>query len=120
MARIAWLATAGAILVMAAGAAQAQDGRPLADCAGAVGAWLTTNPGGEPSRSLFSFTGDGLLLFDDSGQGVAENYAPFTGGHGAWRCVAADAGSLHLTATILDFTVRTAAFPAQQIGRLDL
>ena len=110
----------GALAAIAAGGAMAEDSRPLADCAGAVGSWISRNPGDQPSRSLFSFTADGVVLFADSGQGGAANFAPFTGGHGAWRCVAADAGSLHVTATILDFTIATTAFPDQSIGRLDI
>ena len=33
---------------------------------------------------------------------------------------AADAGSLHLSATILDFTLPTVDWPSQRIGRLDI
>jgi hypothetical protein len=109
------------LAVMAAGNAPAQEaGRPLAECAGAVGAWLTTNPGNEPSRSLVTLTGEGLVLFADSGQGGGAGFAPFTGGHGAWRCVAADGGSLRLSAGIYDFTLPTVDWPKQQIGRLDI
>jgi hypothetical protein len=111
---------AGAVAMAVASPALAQEGRPLADCAGAVGAWLTTNPGKEPSRSLLSLTADGLVLFADSGQGGGAGFAPFTGGHGAWRCVAADAGGLHLSASIYDFTLPTVDWPNQQIGRLDI
>lgn len=111
---------AGAVMAMAAGAAQAQDGQPLTACAGAIGAWLTDNPGQEPSRSLLTFTADGLLLFADSGQGGGVGFAPFTGGHGAWRCAASEAGSLRVTATILDFTLATVDWPNQRIGRLDI
>jgi hypothetical protein len=106
---------------MAMGAAQAQEeGQPLSACAEAVGAWLTTNPGKEPSRTLVSLTSDGLVLSADSGQGGAAVFAPFTGGHGAWRCVASDAGSLKLSVTILDFTIPTAEWPDQKIARLDI
>jgi hypothetical protein len=111
---------AGAVVLVAAGAAQAQDGRPLGDCAGAVGTWLTTNPGKEPSRSLFSLTADGLVLFADSGEGGGAGFAPFTGGHGAWRCAAADGGAVKLSATVLDFTLPTVDWPNQQMGRLDI
>jgi hypothetical protein len=111
---------AGAVAAMVAGPALAQDGQPLTACAGAVGAWLTTNPGKEPSRTLLSLTADGLVLSADSGQGGAANFAPFTGGHGAWRCVASDAGSLRLSATIVDFTVATADWPEQRVARLDI
>ena len=118
--RIAWLAAAGLVAAMATGAARAEDGRPLGDCAAAVGSWLTTNPGKEPSRSLLSLTADGLVLFADSGQGGGQGFAPFTGSHGAWRCVAADAGGLKLSLTMLDFTLPTVDWPNQQIGRLDI
>jgi hypothetical protein len=112
---------AGALAALAAGAAQAQEeGQPLTACAKAVGAYLTTNPGQEPSRSLITLTADGLVLFADSGQGGGVGFGPFTGGHGAWRCVAADADGLHLSATILDFTLPTVDWPNQQIGRLDI
>ena len=117
---VAGVLLAGATVLVAAGAAQAQDGRPLADCAGAVGTWLTTNPGKEPSRSLLSLTADGLVLFADSGEGGGAGFAPFTGSHGAWRCMAADAGALQLSATMLDFTLPTVDWPNQKIGRLDI
>lgn len=112
---------AGALALVVAGSAQAQEaGAPLADCAGAIGAYLTDNPGTEPSRSLITLSADGLVFFADSGEGGGPGFAPFTSGHGAWRCVAAEAGSLRLSATILDFTLPTADWPHQQIGRLDI
>ncbi len=112
---------AGALAVLGAGPALAQEeARPLADCAGVVGSWLTTNPGKEPSRSLITLTADGLVLFADSGEGGGAGFAPFTGSHGAWRCVAADGGGLQLSATMLDFTLPTVDWPNQQIGRLDV
>ncbi len=120
MRRIVWLAAAGVVAVTSAGVARAEDGRPLADCAGAVGSWLTTNPGKEPSRSLLTLTADGLVLFADSGQGGGQGFAPFTGSHGAWRCVSAGDGGLKLSATMLDFTLATVDWPNQQIGRLDI
>lgn len=111
---------AAALAALVGGSALAQEGRPLADCAGAVGAWLTINPGKEPSRSLMTLTGDGLVLFADSGQGGGQGFGPFTGGHGAWRCVSAAAGSLEISASIYDFTLPTVDWPNQQIGRLDI
>jgi len=121
MIRRAQVLAAAAIAAMVAGAARAEDaGQPLSACAGAVGAYLTTNPGKEPSRSLISLSADGLVLFDDSGQGGGMGFAPFTGGHGAWRCVTADDGGLKLSATILDFTLATVDWPNQRIGRLDI
>jgi hypothetical protein len=112
---------AGGLVVLVGRAALAQEeGRPLADCVGAVGAWLTTNPGKEPSRTLISLTTDGLVLSADSGQGGGVGFAPFTGAHGTWRCLAADGDAIKLSATILDFTVPTVDWPNQQIGRLDI
>jgi len=105
---------------LAAGPALAQEERPLTDCAGVVGAWLTNNPGKEPSRSLITLTSDGLVLFADSGQGGGAGFAPFSGGHGAWRCVSAATGSLEISAAIYDFTLPTVDWPNQQIGRLDI
>ncbi len=112
---------AGALAALVVGPALAQEeGRPLADCAGAVGAWLTDNPGKEPSRTLISLTTDGLVLSADSGEGGGVGFAPFTGAHGAWRCLAADGDAIRLSATILDFTLSTVDWPNQQIGRLDI
>ncbi len=102
------------------GPALAEDaGQPLSACAGAVGAWLTKNPGQEPSRSLISLTADGLVLFADSGQGGGAGFSAFTGGHGAWRCVASADGP-QLSAVILDFTLPSVDWPNQKIGRLDI
>src|SRR5262245_5749933 len=117
MKHAARLLAPGIVAAMVASTALAQEGQPLAACAKAVGAWLTTNPGKEPSRTLLSLTADGLVLSADSGQGGASNFAPFTGGHGAWRCVTSDAGSLRLNATIVDFTIATADWPEQRIAR---
>lgn len=114
------LATTGAAAAMAVPAVADETGPPLTACAAAVGTWLTDNPGKEPSRSLVSLTADGLVLFADSGEGGGVGFAPFTGSHGAWRCVAADSGSLELSATMLDFTLPTVDWPNQQIGRLDI
>jgi len=80
MRQAARILAAGAVAMAVASPALAHDGQPLAACAGAVGAWLTTNPGGEPSRTLLSLTADGLVLSADSGEGGASNFAPFTGG----------------------------------------
>lgn len=119
MNRLVWALAAVAALSTAAPVA-AESGPPLSDCAGAVGTWLTTNPGKQPSRSLISLTADGLVLFADSGEGGGAGFAPFTGSHGAWRCVAGDSGSLELSATMLDFTLPTVDWPNQKIGRLDI
>ena len=120
MNRIACGLVAGVALSIAGQAVAEDAGQPLSACAAAVGAWLTENPGKEPSRSLVTFTADGLVLFADSGQGGGAGFASFTGGHGAWRCVAAGAGGPQLSATVLDFTLPTVAWPNQKIGRLDL
>ena len=120
MHRIACGLAAGVALALAGPAIAAETGQPLSDCAGVVGTWLTDNPGKEPSRSLISLTADGLVLFADSGEGGGAGFAPFTGSHGAWRCVAGDSGSLKLSATMLDFTLPTPDWPDQKIGRLDI
>ena len=119
MRRLPTLTILAAIALSAGGSAWAQDGHPLSACSGVVGAWLTDNPGGEPSRSLLSFTGDGLVFFADSGQGGGVGFGPFTGGHGAWRCVASGADGVRISASVLDFTLATVDWPNQKIGRLD-
>ena len=55
----------------------------------------------------------------DSNEGGEAGYAPFTEGRGAWRCVSDEAGQLHILATVLDFTHKTADFPDQKVARLD-
>jgi hypothetical protein len=119
MNRLVWAVAAVAALAAAPVVAE-EAGPPLSDCAGAVGTWLTTNPGKEPSRSLISLTADGLVLFADSGEGGGAGFAPFTGSHGAWRCTAAGADGPTLSATMLDFTLPTVDWPNQQIARLDI
>ena len=109
---------AAGVAMLVAGGAWAQDGGPpLSACAGVVGAWLTDNPGNAPSRSLVTFTSDGTVLFADSGQGGGAGFSAFTGGHGAWRCVA---DGPEFSATILDFTLPSVDWPNQKIGRLDI
>jgi hypothetical protein len=109
----------GAALAMAGPAFAAEPGQPLSACGGAVGAWLTDNPGKEPSRSLLTLTADGLVLFADSGQGGGAGFSSFTSGHGAWRCVAGSDGP-EISAIILDFTLPSVDWPNQKIGRLDI
>jgi hypothetical protein len=120
MRQTAWIVTTGAMAVMAASIAQAQEAQPLTACAGAVGTYLTSNPGSEPSRSLLSLTSDGVVLFADSGQGGGTGFAPFSGGHGAWRCLGSGGDGLRVSVIILDFTLATADWPNQKIGRLDI
>jgi hypothetical protein len=98
---------------------------PLDECLDAVGTYLTTNPasdqpGGFASRSLISLTNGGHSFFTDSGQEGGAGFAPFTEGRGAWRCVSHDGNVTRLRATIIDFTLVTADWPTQHIGRLDI
>lgn len=120
MRQAARMVTAGAMAVMAAPMLHAQEAKPLADCAAAIGTYLTDNPGKHPSRTLLSLTADGLVLSADSGQAGGTVFAPFTSGHGAWRCLGSDTSGLRLSVTILDFTLATADWPNQRIGRLDI
>jgi hypothetical protein len=97
---------------------------PLSACFKAVGTFLTTNTNPDRGdevvgRSLISLTNGGHIFFTDSNQGGEAGWAPFTDGRGAWRCVSDDAAKLHILATLLDFTVKTADFPDQKIARLD-
>lgn len=96
---------------------------PLSACFGAVGTYLTTNTnpdnGDVVGRSLISLTNGGHVFLTDSNEGGDAEFAPFTEGRGAWRCVSDEAGQFHILATVLDFTIGTKAFPDQQIARLD-
>lgn len=95
----------------------------LSACFDAVGTFLTTNinpdRGEDVGRSLISMTNGGHFFLTDSNDGGGSDFAPFTEGRGAWRCVSDDAGELHILATVLDFTHRTETFPEQKIARLD-
>jgi len=109
-------------VVLLAGPAFAAD-EELSACFGAVGTFLTknTNPesGRDVGRSLISLTNGGHFFLTDSNEGGEAGFAPFTDGRGAWRCVSDEAGELHILATALDFTKKTADFPDQKIARLD-
>jgi hypothetical protein len=112
-----------AVLLGDASSALAAD-EPLSACFDAVGTFLTTNinpdHGEEVGRSLISLTDGGHFFLTDSNEGGGEEgFAPFTNGHGTWRCVSDEAGKLHILATVLNFTYRTDAIPDQKIARLD-
>jgi hypothetical protein len=117
------LACAVVLVVGGAHTAVAAD-EPLSACFKAVGTFLTTNTNPDRGdevvgRSLISLTNGGHMLFTDSNEGGEAEWAPFTDGRGAWRCVSDDSGKFHILATLLDFTVKTAEFPEQKIARLD-
>jgi hypothetical protein len=109
--------TAGAGLIEAKSAAAAE-----ADCASIAGTYITENSAKDESvasRSLLSFTEDGVAFFIDSGESGETGFAPFTEGRGAWRCVSAAGQAAKARATTLDFTIPTAVTAKAQIGRLD-
>jgi len=110
------------VALLLAGPASAAD-EELSACFAAVGTFLTTNTnpekGKEVGRSLISLTNGGHFFLTDSNEGGEAGFAPFTDGRGAWRCVSDEAGELHILATVLDFTHKTANFPGQTIARLD-
>lgn len=114
------------LAVLAVGGAQtavAAD-EPLSACFKAVGTFLTTNTNPDRGdevvgRSLISLTNGGHIFLTDSNEAGEAGFPPFTDGRGAWRCTSDDAGTMHILATLLDFTVKTAAFPDQKIARLD-
>ncbi|MEO1224362.1 MAG: hypothetical protein AAFX92_09035 [Pseudomonadota bacterium] len=102
------------------GTALAQD-VPLSECFDAVGTYIAekTVASADAGPSLISLTNGGQAFLVDANQAGVEDYAPFSDGLGAWRCVAADAGTIHIHATMMDFTFITADHPEQQIARLD-
>lgn len=102
------------------GAAVAQDA-PLSDCFGAVGTYIAekTVASADAGPSLISLTNGGHAFLVDANQAGVEGYAPFSDGLGAWRCIAADPDTIHIHATVMDFTFVTADHPEQQIARLD-
>jgi hypothetical protein len=82
---------------------------PLADCAAAVGTFLTFNslPDGDSgllqTRSLLTFSAEGLATRNDSDQDGGVVGTPFGEGRGAWRCDSVEGNSITLTAVILNF-----------------
>ncbi|MCB1487547.1 MAG: hypothetical protein KDJ88_08820 [Bauldia sp.] len=125
--RLTWLVAAVAAVIAPAVPAAAQEaGVPLSDCGALVGVYITQNYNKHPgpkrvvSRSLLTFAADGAVAFDDSAEGGGPGYAPFSGGQGAWTCVAAEDGTLRFRAVVLDFTLASIHWPEPRIGRLDL
>jgi len=101
----------GAPIVLAASlAAQAASAEvPLADCAAAVGTYLTRNslPDGDggilQTRSLITLSAEGLATRNDSDQDGGVVGTPFGEGRGTWRCDAIEGGVIRLSAVILNF-----------------
>jgi hypothetical protein len=113
----------GASFLFAGGLAAYPAEEDLSACFDAVGTFMTTNinpeSGEEVGRSIISLTNGGHFFLTDSNEGGGSGFAPFTDARGVWRCVSDEAGKLHILATVLDFTHKTAAFPVQKIARLD-
>lgn len=111
-----------AIMLGGASSAAAAD-EPLSACFDAVGTFLTTNTdvasGEVVARGLISLTNGGHFFRTDSNEGGIDGFAPFTETRGAWRCTSDDDGTLHILATALDFSHKTAKYPEQTMGRLD-
>ena len=121
-------AIAACIVATAGSIAAAQD-VPLSTCFDAVGTYLTENvatTGGastDMGRSLLSLTNGGHAFLIDSNERGIDEFAPFSDGLGAWRCLSEDAGTLQLRVTVLDFTFATgtsgpADRPAGHTGNL--
>lgn len=118
------IATGFGIAAGFSGIAAAQD-VPLSTCFGAVGTYLTENEVtadgslSDVGRSLLALTNGGHAFLIDSNEAGIDQFAGFTAGLGAWECVSEGDGTLHLVATVMDFTDATADHPEQQIARLD-
>jgi len=99
---------AAAVLVLSTGIPAAA-GVPLADCAAAVGTFLTRNalPDGDggtlQTRSLITFSAEGLATRNDSDQDGGVVGTPFGEGRGTWRCDGVDGSTVNLSAVILNF-----------------
>jgi hypothetical protein len=82
---------------------------PLSECGAAVGTFLTRNslPDGDSgtlqTRSLITFSAEGLATRNDSDQDGGVVGTPFGEGRGAWRCDAVEGNTTTLTAVILNF-----------------
>ena len=123
------LYTIGAGIVMAAfvvapGSAYAEIGGP---CSTAVGTFLTQNKlenGGRlgTSRSILVLTNGGhAIRFDSDEDGATMDRRAFGDSAGTWRCDSVDKdGTVHLTATMLDFTFPEAEGDKGQIARVDV
>lgn len=106
MHRIRGLAVAailGAVALPAAAEA------PLADCAAAVGVYLTRNslPDSEgaimQTRSLITLSAEGLATRNDSDQDGGVEGTPFGEGRGTWRCDGVEGSTAKVSAVILNF-----------------
>ncbi|HKY93753.1 MAG TPA: hypothetical protein VJL84_00550 [Kiloniellales bacterium] len=82
---------------------------PLADCAAAVGTFLTRNslPDGDggmmQTRSLITLSAEGLATRNDSDQDGGVVGTPFGEGRGTWRCDSVEGNTIRLSAVILNF-----------------
>ena len=91
----------------AAGPAMAEV--PLADCAAAAGVYLTRNslPDSDgtimQTRSLITFSTEGLATRNDSDQDGGVEGTPFGEGRGVWRCDSVEGNTARLSAVILNF-----------------
>ena len=96
---------------LAAGLAAAFVQAPAAeaDCAAAVGTYLTSisdREGVFSSRGLMTFAAGGVLTMSDSAQGgVPGAWDPFSSSQGAWRCEAGKDGTLDAAAVALNFVL---------------
>lgn len=121
--RLYSLVALGAVLSICGSHGASAGDEPLSACFDAVGTFLTTNTnpttGKTVGRSLIALTNGGHFFLTDSNEGGEAGFAPFTEGRGAWRCVSDEAGKLHIMATVLDMTHKTAESPDQTIARLD-
>lgn len=98
-------------------------------CSQAVGTFLTqntldNNDNGKSgtSRSLLVLTNGGhAIRFDSDETGATMDHRPFGDSAGTWRCDGVDEdGTVHLTATMLDFTFPRAEGKKGQIARIDV
>ncbi|MGI9482969.1 MAG: hypothetical protein ACR2OR_11500 [Hyphomicrobiales bacterium] len=91
-----------------AGKAVAEE-MPLNKCEAVFGSYVTSISDIEgvfQSRGLVTFSGDGVFLINDSGQGGVEGiYDPFSASQGAWTCAGGDGKNLTVKAVGLNFTL---------------
>jgi len=101
--------TATALILAAALATPAAAELPLADCAAAVGTYLTRNalPDGDGgtlrTRSLITLSAEGLATRNDSDQDGGVVGTPFGEGRGTWRCDSVEGSTVRFTMVILNF-----------------
>ena len=112
----------GSILLLSGSSAGYAADEDVSACIEAVGTFPTTNVGADGTvvgRSLISLTNGGHFFLTDSNEGGGADFASFSDGRGAWRCVSDADGQAHVMATVLDFTHKTEAHPNQTMARLD-